>query len=585
MVNHNTKAALRIQMLVGTIALCFACQEANHSADGGPDSQVDGDATPTYTKCLVDQPEPYLDSPYPGIHGNAGNSERIPCDGPEKAPEQGWHALRDHMIFNPATVGLDRVYAVVAHTSECQLWYVDLDDGEEHCLPRNPEVLSFGVLGGSPELDQDGNVYVTDGWDSEPDAMLSFAPGGELRWRRTFEGLRASEPERYQPPLGLHFVSPNYAATVTPDGLVVLLSMDDGEVLDTFTITEETNLAPLPPTPLPIPDELPSYLECRLANVLGEGLSPHDLMTALAGGTGGSGSYTDNSIGGSEDLLFVVGGGPDNGSGQSDNGALVALRIDETSGSPALQLHWYMETNGATGSSPTIDTSGRYVVISDVTSEGRARLVVADIAACEAVAGSSTPACAPAWTHTIDGGPLNASVSMDEDGVVYAWNQGPDPEGVSPMPELVAVAGPDEHSSSPRVLWQASFPPLSPGRWTSSEWSSTALVLDNMIVGTITHLVAAPMEGLEVPIPIPLRTEHELVGVRRSDGEILWRGVPIDDDSINSPLLGPDGNIYVPIFGMLDFAHIPSSGIGGSCDDFVEEDYQGGLVQFLSSEN
>jgi outer membrane protein assembly factor BamB len=169
---------------------------------------------------------------------------------------------------------------------------------------------------------------------------------------------------------------------------------------------------------------------------------------------------------------------------------------------------------------------------------------------------------------------------MDENGVVYAWNQGQDPEGSPRSPELVAVSGPDAEHEEPYVLWSVHLPPTDGERWETTEWSSTVLVLNNMVVGTITHMNAITAEDL--PIPLPLRTAHELVGVRRSDGEILWRGVPMPDDSINAPFMGSDGNIYVPILGMLDFAHFPGGRPPESCDEFEEEFYQGGIVQFVS---
>ena len=158
------------------------------------DRDVDGGGGPA--RCRVEQPEPYLDSPYPSIHGTAGNNERIPCDGPEVAPAPGWHSLEDRIIFNMMTSGTDRLYAVTARTSGCKLWYLDLDDGEAHCLPQeDPELLSFGVLGSSPELDDEGNIYVSDGWGEQPDGVVSYAHDGSLRWRRTFEELRPAPAE------------------------------------------------------------------------------------------------------------------------------------------------------------------------------------------------------------------------------------------------------------------------------------------------------------------------------------------------------------------------------------------------------
>lgn len=531
--------------------------------------------------CRVDQPTPYMDAPYVGIHGNAGNNERIPCAGPETTPQKGWHSLQGYLIFNPITTSNDSIYAVVTRTSGCKLWRIDIESGKEFCLPKeNVEALSFGVLGSSPELDEEENVYVTDGWGTTPDSMVSYTKSGDLRWRTSFAGIRQQEPDEYWPPLGLHFTPGGYATTVTPDGLVLLLDRQTGAVRAHFEILRETNLRPLPGADIFIPEALPQYLECRIKEVLGEDLSPQTLMQALSGGTGGTGKYTDNSIAVSGDLLFVVGGSTDAGDGLAEDGALVALRVTEEAQGPEISLAWYMETNGATGSSPTIDPAGKWAAISDTTAAGQARIVVADLQDCARAEGMNPPVCQPSWTYELEGSALIASLSMDENGVVYAWNQGP-AEG-QPMPTVLAVAPPDATHAEPYLLWGTLVRPQTLGRWTSSEWSSTALVLDDLIVGTVSHLNAATNLDLDLPLPLTLETEHELVGIDRQTGAIRWRSDQLPNDSINSPILGPDGNIYVPNLGMIDFAQVPSGRPPESCEEFVEDTFFGGVVQFLS---
>lgn len=73
-----------------------------------------------------------------------------------------------------AAVSKSRVYAVVTRYSGCKLWYVNIDDGSEHYLTKDPEILSPGVLGSSPELDNEENIYVADGFNEKPDGVYSF---------------------------------------------------------------------------------------------------------------------------------------------------------------------------------------------------------------------------------------------------------------------------------------------------------------------------------------------------------------------------------------------------------------------------
>ncbi|NOZ84883.1 MAG: hypothetical protein GXP49_01205 [Deltaproteobacteria bacterium] len=571
----RTLAWLIFSVLAGILVGC---------ADNGTGRCGDtADDSGKQCECLSRHPGPYGNDPYPGLHGNNGNNERIDCDGPVIPPAKGWHALSGKIIFNPMTAGKDRLYAVVGTLSGCRLYAIDMKDGAVHCLTeKDPDILSFGVLGSSPEIDGNGNVYVTDGWQDKPDGMVSFTPAGDLRWRTSFQGLRKQEPASYSPPLGLHFTQDGLAATVTPDGMVILVDMADGKVKGHYSIMEQTGMRPIKAKEQDIPDKLPKYLECRLRGILGGDMSASEMLAYLAGSTGGTGAWSDNSLAVWDDLIFAVGGGMDrDGDGYAENGAMVAIRVDGTRENPSMELAWYLETNGATGSSPTVDPSGRFAVVTDTTDTGVARIVAADIAKCNAAAAKGEQACPAAWTYTLQGQALYASISMDEDGVVYAWNQGKDPDPNHPMPDLVAVAPPDKEHAEAWMKWSVRFPGEAAANWGSDDWSSTVLVLNNMVIGSVSHIKAIGGGSMGVAIPTDLK--HELVGVRRSDGKILWRHVELDDGLINSPVMGSDGNIYCPSLGMLDIMKIPDTGVT-SCDTYVEKDFQGGIFQYVKGE-
>jgi hypothetical protein len=94
-----------------------AVQDATTGDALGPDSGP---------RCQVQQLDPYMNSPYPGLHATASNAERIPCSGPLTAPTPGWSVLPDRLVFNPVTVATHHLYAIAARTSGCKLYEVTL---------------------------------------------------------------------------------------------------------------------------------------------------------------------------------------------------------------------------------------------------------------------------------------------------------------------------------------------------------------------------------------------------------------------------------------------------------------------------
>ena len=520
---------------------------------GGSEDAPDGEAG-----CRFAQPFPYpTGSTYTGMHGNRENSERVPCSGPLFV-RRGWSALEGHLIFQPISVAADgrRLYAVATHSEGCKLFAVDLENGAHECLPdEDPDNLTLGVLTSSPEVDEEGFVYVTDGYGAHPDCVVSYAPDGALRWRAPFTGIRAEEPEQYRAPFGVHFTPDGYIATVTVDGIVVLMDRADGAVLAHLDIPAVTGFVSPDPEDLPV-ENLPPELRDKIESVVGP-LTDEDLAYLLGGSSGESGLFSENTIAASAgNQLFVVGGGPSDP--EEEMGSLVAIDVAAGRRGPELVFRWAMHIHGGSGTSPSVDPSGTWVVVGDEAD----RLLCARIDHCNdnTDGDARLDVCAPAWRHQLDAGPMIGSVSIDEQGVVYAWDYSPDPHQADLFAAKEGVGGWSE------VLWETCFAP--PQGKVNRQWSSTALILDNLVVGTITHLIQT-YEVPDFPMPIMWNVKHEIVAVDRFTGDLVWRA-PVADDSINSPLLGPDRAIYVPLMGMLDLTS-PNP-------DVI---YQGGIVQYL----
>lgn len=507
------------------------------------------------------QPFPYPpSSTYTGMHGNRANSERVYCQGPLNV-QKGWSALENHMIFQPVCFSADgkSLYAVATKTEDCKLLAVDVETGDSRCLEGENDGLTLGVAACGPEVDQDGYVYITDGWgtpgaeDAVKPVVICYHPEGGIRWRS--EPLLfdpQNPPETYNAPLGMHFTPAGDIATVTVEGYVFLLDRAGGHILDRLSLPAETGFVSPEANPVEF-DDIPKYLEENINEVIGP-VTPDQLAYALGGGTGESGYFVDNTIGIScKSQLFIVGGRRPAENGE-DEGGLFAVNIVEKNGKRELTYAWVMPITGGSGTSPTVDPRSRWVVVGD----GASTLRVADICDCNnnTDANPDPRECPSAWTYQFPGDPLMASVSFDENGIVYAWNQGKD----NKMFDIFAVRQDPDHPDKGKIVWEKS---LGPDR----SWASTALITNNVVIGTATHVITY-YETDTLPIPIIWDCEHEIVGLDRFTGDILWRK-PLPDDCINSPLLGPDGSVYVPLMGIMDLTS-PNPDIL----------YQGGIIQY-----
>ncbi len=500
--------------------------------------------------CTLSQPAPYPSgSPYVGLHGNRENNNRIRCRA-ATANEPGWEALAGHLIFQPISIGPagDTIYANAARIEGCKLFAVDVASGDVRwCV----EELTVGAMAGTPEVDRDGNLYVTDGYrlgePGEGAAMISFTADGEERWRTSLEDLGASvEPAGYRSPAGLHLTPGGHAATVTVDGVVALLDREDGTIVGTLDVPAATGYGPVAQE---IPDvEIPSVVMDRLEEVIGP-LEPEEVSMVFGASSGDSGAYSDNTVGlSSLEQLFLVGGGPD-----EETGALVAVDIADPA---AMEVAWTLEFAGGSATSPAISPDGGRLVIGD----GDAHLLLVDVAACNANEdGDPDPhRCAEAWSTSLRGGGLLGSAAIDEEGVITAWHGGGAPED----PDLFSLRDAGDHAE---LLWEVSFPADEDG--VDVQWTSVSTVFDDVIIGTITTMESVITDSSGMPML--LQGFHEVTAVDRATGDVLWR-VPIADDSINSPAIGPEGAVYVPLFGMLDLLSLNE-----------EITYQGGIVQLL----
>jgi hypothetical protein len=257
--------------------------------------------------------------------------------------------------------------------------------------------------------------------------------------------------------------------------------------------------------------------------------------------------------------IYVIGGGPD-----TESGALVQVRVGGTDQAPELSAGWYAQTQGGSATSPSISADGRYVVIADGSSIDQvldpdavdARVRVADIEACDANIDEDPDeaVCAFAFEEALERGPMPGSPAILEDGTVIFYEFGLGFSAGQDDRDLVAV-GPGG------VVWEAVLP-------DDLDWSSVITVTENHLVGTATRVTAS--EDQLFALSLPATSEDYVVVLDREDGSWVWQA-PIPDDSAATVSVGPNGELYV---GMLGIISILS----------VEERPTLGLVRFSPTE-
>ena len=473
---------------------------------------------PTVVPCTPEQEAPYASGiPYVGVHADAGNSDRVRC-ATASSFEEDWRALDGLGLIQPNTFSPDGSVTYVTTTNPepegCRLHAVEVETGEvDWCLPLAPAVAQ-----GAVEVDAAGDLYV-----AVDDAILSLDPEGEERWRTSF----GEEDGTF----GLHFTPSGEIATVTANGLVALLDRADGALLASLSVPEAYGfVAPEKLTDLDLTAMLPDEVQEDIEAVVGD-TSSGKLLAAFLG----AGQFCDNTLGVSpQGDLYVIGGGPD-----EEHGALVQVRVVEG----ALEPGWAAPTWRGSATSPSISADGRWVVVGDGVSgdtftspeDMDGRVKVADIEACDANTDADEDPLRCAFSHEepLERWPMIGAPAMLEDGTVIFWELGLDWSAGAGERDLVAF-GPEG------VLWEAALP-------EGMEWTSVITVTDTHLVGTAS--VVTPSEERLFTMVFPEATEDRVVVLDRS-GELLW-SAEVPDDASATVTVGPDGSLYVGVFGLL----------------------------------
>ncbi len=478
--------------------------------------------------CAPERPHPYAaTTPYAGIHGDAANSDVIDCTlGADYA--ERWHALTGHGLAQPNTFSADgqTIYVTATHPAPdgCRLFALDRETGMVRwCHTLDPAVVESAV-----EVDADGHLYVT-----ASGTVLSYRHDGTLRWRTELDDADA--------PWGLHFTPDGHVATVTPSGRVLLLARDTGVVLASLSVIESYGFVGPEASALSIDPALlfPPSVVSDIESVYG----PTDADNADAGASSflGAGAFVDNTLAVSEaGHLYLMSGGP-----TVDTGALVQIRVTGTPDAPRLEPGWFAETVGGSATSPSISADGRWVVIGDGASmdvflspdavEGHVRL--ADIPACDANtdADPDPGRCAFATDHRMERGPMMGSPAILEDGTVIFYELSLDFAAPADARDVVALA------PSGEVLWSSTLP-------DDLDWTSVVTVVGEHIVGTATSVTASDTGVFT--LMLPQTSEDSLVILDRETGALVEQ-IPIPDDSSATVTVGPEGELYVGMLGML----------------------------------
>jgi len=470
-----------------------------------------------------------------GIHAEPGNSDVISCTTATSFGEH-WRALEGLGLTQPNTFSPDgqTTYATTTNPDAegCRLHALDVETGETRwCQTADPTIVQ-----GAVEVDAAGDLYFT-----EDGSIVSMSAEGTPRWRTP---MTDSEGE-VDAPWGLHFTPGGHVATVTASGVVYLLDRADGSVLDALSIPDEWGF--VGPAAMEIDFDLSDFLPEEVVEdidtVWGETTddgAADGFLSFL-----GSSFFCDNTAAVSaRGDIYVIGGGPD-----ENTGALVQILVEGTDEEPRLAPGWHTPTHAGSATSPSISRGDRWVVISDGASSDTfldpdavdARVKVMDIEACDANtdADPDPSVCGVAYEEPLERGPMMGAPAILDDGVVVFyelsldWTAGPDAR------DMVAL-GPDG------VIWEVSLP-------DDMDWTSVITVTDNHLIGTASRVELSD-ESL-FTLNFPTVTEDSLVILDREDGSLVWSAT-IPDDSSATVTIGPDGELYVGVMGLLSLLAI-----------------------------
>jgi hypothetical protein len=533
----------RIRVPLAVLLCACASEPSSDEGDAGTNTSTTetgetGDPPLEFT-CVVDRPFPYP-SPmsYVGVHAGPANDDRVPCSLDGEWSE-AWRALEGRGIAQPNTFSPDgrTTYVTTSEPAagDCTIWALDTATGEQRFCLAMPGVL-FSTL----EVDLDGNLYT-----AADAAVLSWDREGNERWATEIPG---DEPERNA--TGLHFTPAGHVATVTDAGLVMLLDRADGSVLAQLDIPATYGFVPLASLGLDLELEplLPEAVNQDFARLFG----PDGVGGVLGKFAGGSGDFSDNTVGIAPDgTLYVVGGGPDD-----MHGALVQIGVGGTADAPTLTAGWAVELQGGSASSPAISPDGQWVKISDGNSlanflepsNADATMHVIDIAACDANtdANPEPDRCVAAHAVPLLSGPALGASPVYDGAEAWRWEVQFGALFDQSQPDLVQTIG-DQNGLS------VTLP-------DDRVWSSVLTITNEHVIGTMTALT--PSEAMLLTITLPSTAASEVVVVDRVSGELVFRA-PITDDSSSTVTVGPDGGLYVTQLTLLHSLSVDTEAIGG----------------------
>lgn len=487
--------------------------------------------TPYELPCTFAQPAPYpAGSSYVGVHANPQNNDVLRCASAPAFVER-WRALAGLAMSQPNTFSPDghTTYAATFNPDPagCNVHALDVETGAVLWC----RTFARSVGGSAVEVDADGNLYVTADRD-----VISLHADGTDRWVTTIASTGGTDFG--DGALGVHFTPAGHVATVTSEGVVVLLARDDGRELARLDLPAATGF--VPPMALMtgnLSSLVPASVRADLEATFGAGGGGNGLSAFL----GASGNFSDNTVAvSSRGAIFVMGGGPD-----PQHGSMLEVRIGGTDAAPTLAVGWAAITNAGSATSPSVSFDGRWVSYGDGSSvsavldprRADAHLYVADVDACDANTDADPDAarCAPALTVPLERGPIAGSPPLLPDGALLFWEISVSAGVFDASARDVAYAAIDG------AHWEATLP-------DGLDWTSVMTVTDDHILGTASVITPGPEHILSVRLPSSVT--HSFVVLDRSDGSLVFRA-PIPDDSTATVTLGPDGSAYVGMLGLV----------------------------------
>ena len=165
-----------------------------------------------------------------------------------------------------------------------------------------------------------------------------------------------------------------------------------------------------------------------------------------------------------------------------------------------------------------------------------ARVKVMDIPSCDANTDSEPDpgVCGVAYEQRLEREPMIGAPAIDADGTVVFWEMSLSFGDAAQARDLVAF---DREG----VVWETSLP-------EDMDWASVITVTDNHLIGTAS--IVTPSEETLLALTFPSTTEDYVVVLDRANGDLVWRH-PLPDDGSATVSIGPDGSLYVAVYGLL----------------------------------